>query len=622
MTKVCLMCGDTFPDATTFCPKDGAALRAAVQGDDIIGEVFCDRYVVTDLLGEGGMGAVYVARDVRLPQQVAIKVLRERAMADPSTVARFRQEAEAASRINHDRIARVTDFGFMNDGRAYLIMEYVKGRTLRQVMDERAPMTAADVARIAGMIAEGLDAAHRLGIVHRDLKPDNVMIVDDEGGGLRLKLLDFGIAKVLHSDDAPSRTAMGFVIGTPQWMSPEQILGSTIDARSDVYSLGLLVYAMLTGRRAYNGATQEEEMMARLTAAPNRLAAVMPTVRWPDGLQALLDRTLSRDVNTRPANALLFAQELATVISRDTAADSPVGQSAAPSMGRSPEHAATRSTTSVAGAGSSNRDALTAARQADAGVPPAAPVQTVADVRETTPTNTRRNVVGAAIAMAVVAVMFLVVRQMGENSGGPNEATLPNAPEAQERAVAKADSTTNVLTNATVPASDRLVNAPPVVTPNASTTAPPKSATPNASPSTSGGSGNVRPPAPVPATPRITVNTPDSTRSAVNSANAVTAQAELVQIMDEADADVGAGDNTGTRAKARETIRKLEQLTPRLRALTDRGNAYLYMGMSQATLGENDKACDAVKRAASFAAQSPALRRSVNEWLQLLKCAE
>lgn len=314
MSKTCLLCGETFPDAATFCPRDGSALRATVVGDDLIGELFCERYVATDLLGEGGMAAVYLARDVRLPQQVAIKVLRDTGTSDPSVVRRFRHEAEAASRINHDRVARVTDFGFMTDGRAFLVMEYVNGRTLRELLDARGTLSFSETAAIIYMVAEGLHAAHRLGIVHRDLKPENIMVVEEDDGSLRVKVLDFGIAKLLEDAEGEGRTAPGFAIGTPKWMSPEQLLGQALDARSDVYSLGLLAFTMLTGARAFSGSSEQEEMLARLSAPPRALLDVRPDIAWPAPLQALFARTLVREPAVRPESAVAFARELRRII--------------------------------------------------------------------------------------------------------------------------------------------------------------------------------------------------------------------------------------------------------------------------------------------------------------------
>lgn len=314
MSKSCPLCGTAFPDSAVFCQHDGTSLRAIVENDDLIGMTLCDRYVVTECLGQGGMGAVYLARDVRLPQHVAVKVLRQRTASDPAMVARFRQEAEAASRINHDRVARVFDFGFMEDGRAYLVMEFVDGRTLKDLIED-GPLHAIDVANISTMIAEGLNAAHRLGILHRDLKPENVMILDDTNGGMRVKVLDFGIAKVIGATDEELQTEQGAMIGTPLWMSPEQLTAETLDVRSDVYALGLLAFVMLTGERAFSGDTREVEMMAPLSAPPRTLPQVMPDVTWPPPLLSLFERTLSRNRNERPASALEFATEMSRAVS-------------------------------------------------------------------------------------------------------------------------------------------------------------------------------------------------------------------------------------------------------------------------------------------------------------------
>ena len=314
MPKICLMCGASFPDATTFCPADGSALRAAVQGDDLIGELVAERYLITDLLSQGGMGEVYLASDVRLPQQFAIKVLKQQKSPDPSLIARFRQEAEAVCRINHDRVARVFDFGFMADERAYIVMEYVAGKTLRKLVEERGAIDPVEAAKITLMAAEGIDAAHRLGIVHRDLKPENIMILDDPGGGTRVKVLDFGIAKLQDAEADRGYTQPGFVIGTPAWMSPEQLLGEPLDARSDVYSLALIAFVLLTGEHAFTGVSEQAEMMARITVPPRTLTEIRPQEQWPADLLRLFERTLSKKPMDRPATASQFATAMLNAV--------------------------------------------------------------------------------------------------------------------------------------------------------------------------------------------------------------------------------------------------------------------------------------------------------------------
>ncbi len=578
MSKICLMCGETFPDSTTFCPRDGSALRAAVQGDDLIGELFCDRYVVTDLLGEGGMGAVYLARDVRLPQQVAIKVLRDKTAADPITISRFRQEAEAASRINHDRVARVSDFGFMTDGRAYLIMEYVSGRTLKQTLEERGSLPPAEAAHITSMVAEGLDAAHRLGIVHRDLKPENVMIVDDAGGGTRVKVLDFGIAKVLQDEGTAGRTAPGFVIGSPPWMSPEQILGETLDARSDVFALGLLAYAMLTGQRAFAGTSEQAEMMARLTSFPRPLEDALPGVVWPVGLQALLNRTLSREVNLRPAGALAFARELTKVIGEGMPA------------------VATPASIPIA--------ALPASRASTGGV--------------------RRIAIGGSVAVALLLIAMIAVWQ---SRRGTQPADVPTA-NSQTVATDSAKLTAPIVGGRTPVATA----APGAAAVDSSSLrrdslATRDTATKSAAlvqkplPRSAGGAGTglaIKKPAAAPKNPAVDVGQ----HSGGQNSAAQAATDELQRIMRDADADIGTDESNAKRARARDIIQKLETLSPKLANATDQGWALFTIGTSQATLGENDKACAAIKRAISLSEQSRVLRSNGEQWQQTLNCAK
>ena len=595
MTKICLMCGDTFPDTISFCAKDGSALRAAVVGDHLIGEVFCDRYVVTDLLGEGGMGAVYAARDVRLPQQVAIKVLREQGMADPSTVARFRQEAEAASRINHDRVARVTDFGFMSDGRAFLVMEFVGGRTLKQFVTDRGPMDVAEVSRIVTMVAEGLDAAHRLGIIHRDLKPDNVMILDDAGGGVRVKVLDFGIAKVLQSNgESAGRTQTGFVIGTPQWMSPEQILGETLDGRSDVYALGLLAYFMLTGRRAFENASAEAEMMARLTSPLRPLAQILPSVSWPVGLQAVFNRTLSRDVNERPSGALAFAKDLAGVAASAFTA----------TMGASFEAGRTSNAASLSGV--SVHESL---------------------VRESSSDNTatRSKVLPIAVGVAAIAALaFFTMRQFTSSENAPtNTVAGANNPRATAEPQAVASARDSVDRGAgSLPASE---TPPAVALPGSNSPPPPPRTTGGQSSAPSGVprgavsqlSATAVGESAKPIAPRNTPAAPGGNPDGANAAPPTVAHNELLRLMDLADGELAGNDSGAVRG----IIRKLELLAPKLTTATDQGNAHLYTAMSHATLGENTKACVSLNRAEPLAVQSKALRENVQQWHQQLRCS-
>jgi serine/threonine-protein kinase len=312
MPKTCPVCSTTYPDSDAFCPKDGTTLLMDEAASSLVGSVIADRYLVTKLLGEGGMGQVYLAGHVRLPQQAAIKVLHASMVQDPGAIARFNREAANAARIEHERVARVFDFGETNKGLVYLAMEFVPGRTLREVLEETGRLEPQRAANIVYQVAEGLDAAHRISIVHRDLKPDNILVVSDEPGVDRCKVVDFGIAKAF--DDSESRktqlTQVGAIIGTPEYMSPEQVLGEQLDARSDVYALAVVAYHLLTGQLPFSAATPERSLTARLISDPTPLAEAAPDVLWPDSMQTAFDRALSREPDTRTSSALQFAEEL------------------------------------------------------------------------------------------------------------------------------------------------------------------------------------------------------------------------------------------------------------------------------------------------------------------------
>ena len=313
MPKICPVCGGTFDDVSVFCPSDGASLRADAREATLVGSVIAERYLVTDRLGEGGMGTVYLARHVRLPQQVAIKVLRPEMLQDPSAVSRFNREAANASRIEHERVARVFDFGETHAGQVYLAMEYIQGVELKALLDN-GPLPLERTVGIIRQVADGLDAAHKLGIVHRDLKPDNIMVVTDDGRD-RCKVLDFGIAKgISGTEDGPGLTRTGFVVGTPEFMSPEQLLGEAVDGRSDVYSLALVAYQCLTGDLPFDTHTPDRGMTARLVADPRPLAAVRSDVAWPASLQPVFNQALHREVAERPATAGAFARALEEAI--------------------------------------------------------------------------------------------------------------------------------------------------------------------------------------------------------------------------------------------------------------------------------------------------------------------
>lgn len=256
--------------------------------DDLIGQLLADRYRVEALLGTGAMGAVYRAEHVHMKKLVALKVLHREMTHDPQVVSRFEREAVAAGRIEHPNVATAKDFGKLEDGSFYLVLEYVQGALLRVAL-RGGPLPPARAVAIAKQIADALGAAHDAGIVHRDLKPENVMLVPQAEGGDLVKVLDFGIAKISSGElEGQALTKVGAVFGTPEYMAPEQASGQVVDHRVDLYALGVMLYEMLAGRAPF----EADDMIAVLT---------QQLVAEPAPLPAHVDRELAALVHKQLA---------------------------------------------------------------------------------------------------------------------------------------------------------------------------------------------------------------------------------------------------------------------------------------------------------------------------------
>jgi serine/threonine protein kinase len=265
----CPKCGILYDGAEMFCPKDGARLSGREgrkttippEKDPMIGKVVEGRYRIIEQLGEGGMGVVYTAEHVEIEKRVALKVLRDDFSKRPEVVERFRQEARAASKIGHANIVDVTDFGQLEEGGVYFVMEYLEGIGLSELIEEK-PIEITRAIPIIRQIAHALMAAHEKGIIHRDLKPENIFLVEREEGRDYVKILDFGIAKISDRDSEGERlTKTGMIFGTPEYMSPEQASGKKTDKRVDIYALGCIMFEMFTGNVPFDG----ESFMAVLT---------------------------------------------------------------------------------------------------------------------------------------------------------------------------------------------------------------------------------------------------------------------------------------------------------------------------------------------------------------------
>ncbi len=312
--RVCPRCGAEYGDEVVFCAKDGTRLTVGAAAADLAGTVVADRYRVDRLLGEGGMGQVWLAEHVRMRRRCAIKIMRPALVGDTEALQRFTREAESASQISHPNVAAIHDFGETADGLVYLAMEYVDGESLAAKLKRELVLHPDVAADVVGQAADALQAAHDLGILHRDFKPDNVMLAKRPDGTFLVKLVDFGIART--ADPGAARvTRTGFAVGTPDFMAPEQLAGDRLDARADQYALALVAFVALTGKDAFPGESSKESLIARLTSRPRTLQEAKQDVQWPDSLQAVFDRALSPNAEDRFARVADFAEALGSAIS-------------------------------------------------------------------------------------------------------------------------------------------------------------------------------------------------------------------------------------------------------------------------------------------------------------------
>ncbi|HKP14014.1 MAG TPA: SUMF1/EgtB/PvdO family nonheme iron enzyme [Blastocatellia bacterium] len=309
--KKCPTCSQTYDDRYLVCPSDNTQLIVDT-GDPMLGRLLDNRYRLTCKIGEGGMGAIYQATHTEMGRTCAIKLLAPITSGRDEALARFKREAKMASRIDNPHAVTIYDFGEAESGLLFLAMEFIDGRPLSKLIADLRMLPIDRVAHITDQIAEALNAAHALGIVHRDLKPDNVMITRKGGDADYVKVLDFGIAKTVADDSADHLTKTGFVLGTPVYMSPEQLLGEKLDGRSDIYSLAIIVYEMLSGKLPFVGDNQQAVMMKRITGAPVPLRSIAPQVG--EGVERVVMQGLAREPDERVADVLAFADALSNAM--------------------------------------------------------------------------------------------------------------------------------------------------------------------------------------------------------------------------------------------------------------------------------------------------------------------
>jgi serine/threonine-protein kinase len=315
--RVCPLCDEAYPADFVVCPRDGARLEdvGGQSTDPLIGTVLDGAFRILREIGEGATARVYEASHVRLgKKRFAVKVLNPFYGAEPTALARFQREAAAAASIEHPGVVDVYDINRTADGRMYLVTELLEGRDLAALLEERGKLDVPLAVQIASELCRALAAAHALGIVHRDMKPDNVFV----SGALdapSIKVLDFGISKI---DDGANLTRTGMLVGTPAYMAPEQAAGGKIDARTDIYAVGAILYRSLTGRKAFVAEDTAEVLSAILTEEPARPRSLEPSI--PEALELVIQRAMSKQPEARHASALELERALAPFASQEASA--------------------------------------------------------------------------------------------------------------------------------------------------------------------------------------------------------------------------------------------------------------------------------------------------------------
>jgi serine/threonine-protein kinase len=339
----CPSCGTQYADDAKFCTKDGTRLQAqgapapaAPLGADgasgssttpramtppvgipkqfnpaaLTGQVLEGRYNIVKKLGEGGMSYVYLGEDIATKEQYAIKVLSPSLVKDGNAMARLRREAALGMRLEHPNVCHIVRLGETEDGVVYVVMPFVQGEILSDRNNRKGQLPLTEVVPFVQQIAAGLQVAHELKIIHRDLKPENIMITKNPDGTDRAVVMDFGLAKERKAGgELEKLTATGIILGTPEFMSPEQLRGKPLDPRTDVYSLTLMTYEMLTGKLPFEGKNQQEMMIARLRSDPISIRTRRPDI--PEAVDTVLTKGMARNADDRYPTAVEFAAALA-----------------------------------------------------------------------------------------------------------------------------------------------------------------------------------------------------------------------------------------------------------------------------------------------------------------------
>jgi len=419
----------------------------------LLGTTIGGRYRIDTVLGEGGMGTVYAAEHLLMRKRVALKVLHPDMSRVAEIVARFEREAMAAGHIDHPNVAAATDFGQLPDGSFFLVLELVEGQNLRNVI-ELGHLSVKRAVHIAQQITSALSRAHALGVVHRDLKPDNVMLITRGNDPDFVKVLDFGIAKVPMLDvDNPSPssaasipmssspkvlTKMGMVYGTPEYMAPEQALGQAVDGRADLYAVGILLFEMLTGRRPFDHDNMATLLGLQVTAPVPAMSTLVPNVRVPAAVEAVVRRLLAKD----PAERFAAAEDLEAALEEVSFAVAPTEFPPSDSF--------------VRGGGDAHNPLAPSA-------PPSVATPAPASGEPAARPSPRRAWIGAALVVGLASLALLVRAASSPSDGAPRSALEGSSAVQQVPSAAPPPSSTTPTSPATPPttspASDPVASA-------------------------------------------------------------------------------------------------------------------------------------------------------------------
>lgn len=298
-----------------MCPHEGSFL-VPLPSDPLIGALIDERYRVEGLIAKGAVGSVYKAKQELLGRQVALKVLHGYLGADPESLVRFHREAKAISRLEHPNLLTLYDFGMTSDGQPYFVMDLLNGTTLAKVLTNEGRLDARRALTIVRQVLEALSEAHKKGIVHRDIKPPNIVLVEKEETKEFVKLVDFSIAKMADTTtaDPVQLTVDGIICGSPAYMSPEQCRGGDVDGRSDIYSIGIVLFEALTGKRPFSAKDLVSLMYLHVNDNPPKLSDVEPNLQFPAPLEDLISSTLAKDPAARPQNVEALMARLTAVL--------------------------------------------------------------------------------------------------------------------------------------------------------------------------------------------------------------------------------------------------------------------------------------------------------------------